>query len=87
MTIPEDAQKGGPARPQANRNRRRTFPHPPVPELPRQLVSRVGYVEDFDEPGTKHEERRVSARQGWAGEMGDLFSILIGAQPCHRKLA
>jgi len=26
-----------------------------------------GYVEDFDESRTKHGERRVSARQGWAG--------------------
>jgi len=27
--------------------------HPPTPELPRQLVPRVGNVEDFDDPRTK----------------------------------
>jgi hypothetical protein len=43
------------------------------------------YVEDFDEPRTTHGERRASARRGRAGEKGDFFSILIGAQPCHRK--
>jgi hypothetical protein len=32
----------------------------------------LGYVEDFDEPRTT---------------LADLFSILIGAQACHRKLA
>ena len=36
--LPQDAQKGRPARPQASRNRRRTL---------------LGYVEDFDEPRTK----------------------------------
>ena len=45
------------------------------PKLPRQLVLRVGYVEDFDESRTKHGKRRVSARRGWAGEKGDFFSI------------
>ena len=37
-TLLQDAQKGRSARPQANRNRRRTL---------------GGYVEDFDEPRTK----------------------------------
>ena len=35
------------------------------------------YVEDFDEPRTKHRERRVSARRGRAGEKSDFFSILL----------
>ena len=35
--VPQDAQKGCPARPHANRNRRRTLRR---------------YVEDFDEPRT-----------------------------------
>jgi hypothetical protein len=74
--IPQGAQKGRPARPQVSRNRRRTFPHPPVPELPRQLVPRVGYVEHFDEPRTLHGKKRVSARWGWAGEKSDFFSSL-----------
>jgi hypothetical protein len=38
MYSKQDAQKGRPARPQANRNRRRTL---------------GGYVEDFDEPRTQ----------------------------------
>jgi len=42
-------------------------------------------VEDFDEPRTTHGNRRVLARWGWAGEKSDFFSILIGAQACHRK--
>ena len=50
---------------------------PALPKLPRQLASQVGYVEDFDEPRTRHGERRVSARWGWAGEKGDVFSILL----------
>ena len=37
-----------------------------------------GYVEDFDEPRTKHGERHVSARRGRAGEKSDFFSILLG---------
>ena len=48
-------QNGYPTRPQASHNRRRSFSHPPTPELPRQLVSRVGYVEDCDEPRTTFE--------------------------------
>jgi hypothetical protein len=76
-TFPQDAQKSCPARPQASRNRRRTFPHPPVPELSRQLVSRVGYAEDSEEARTLHGKRRVSARRGRAGEKSDFFSILL----------
>lgn len=37
-----DGQTGFPTRPQVSRNRKRTFPHPLTPKLPRQLVSRVG---------------------------------------------
>jgi hypothetical protein len=37
-----------------------------------------GYVEDFDEPRTKHGKRRVLARRGRAGEKSDFFSILLG---------
>ena len=37
----------------------------------------IRYVEDFDEPRTKHGKRRASARRGWAGEKGDFFSILL----------
>ncbi len=53
-----------------------TFLTRPTPELPRQLVSRVGYVEDFDEPRTMHGKRRVSARRGWAGEKDAVFTSL-----------
>ena len=49
---------------------------PTLPKLPRQLVSRVGYVEDFNEPRTLHGKRRVSARRGRAGEESDFFSTL-----------
>ena len=38
----------------------RIVPHPPAPELPRQLVSRVEYVEDSLEPRTKIGKRHVS---------------------------
>jgi hypothetical protein len=48
--------------PQASRNRKRTL---------------WGYVEDFDELRTMSEERRVSARRGWAGEKDGFFSILL----------
>jgi len=48
----EDGQTGSPTRPQVSHNRRRNIPHPPTPELPRQLDSRVGYVEDSVEPRT-----------------------------------
>jgi hypothetical protein len=48
---------------------------PAHPKLPRQLVLRVGYVEDAFEARTKHGKRRVSARQGRAGEKSDCFSI------------
>jgi hypothetical protein len=60
---------------------------PTHPKLPRQLVLRVGYVEDAFEARTMHGKRRVSARQGWAGEKGDVFSILLGCGlPLLRKL-
>ena len=65
------------------RSRRRSLPHPPSPELPRQLVSRVGYVEDFDGPRTTIVERRVLARRGWAGEMMAIFTILLEAEKRH----
>jgi hypothetical protein len=50
---------------------------PAHPKLPRQLVFRVGYVENFDEPRTLLGKRHVLARRGWAGEKGDVFSILF----------
>ena len=40
------------------------------------------YIEDFDEPGTNLGERRVSARQGWAGGNRDFFSSLL-AKSCN----
>jgi hypothetical protein len=40
----------------------------------------VGYVEDAFEVRTMPGERRVSARQGWAGEKSDFFSILLEIQ-------
>ena len=49
---------------------------PTHPKLPRQLVLRVGYVEDAFEARTTHGESRVSARRGRAGEKSDFFSIL-----------
>jgi len=48
---------------------------PAHPELPRQLVSQVGYVEDAFEARTTHGKRRVSARRGRAGVKSDFFSI------------
>jgi hypothetical protein len=72
--------------------------HPPNPELSEQLFSRVGYVEGLNDAtclrealrrrqGTMPGERRVSARQGWAGENGDFFSILLGiGYDCDHRL-
>ena len=39
-----------------------------------------GYVEDFNEPRTKPEERHVSARRGLAGEKSGFFSILLARE-------
>jgi len=36
-------------------------------------------VEPLSDARTPLGERRVSARQGWAGEKSDFFSILLGA--------
>lgn len=47
------AQNDHPTRPQERNNRRRSISHPPTPKLPRQLVLRVGYVEDYFDPRTK----------------------------------
>ncbi len=41
-------------------------------------VYSLGYVEDFDEPRARHGNKRVSARQGLAGEKSDVFRILLG---------
>ena len=76
-TLPQDAQKGqtshppnpgapkralSQARPQT-KNRPQAYPSSPAhPELPRQLVSRVGYVEDLFKARTK---------------LGGFFSILL----------
>jgi len=60
-------KKADQTRSQASRNRRRTFPYLPVPELPRQLVSRVGYVEDFDEPRTLQGEEACLGAPGLGG--------------------
>jgi hypothetical protein len=48
---------------------------PAHPKLPRQLVLRVGYVEDAFEARTKPGERCALARRGWVGENRDFFSI------------
>jgi hypothetical protein len=37
----------------------------------------LGYVEGLNDARTKFGERRVSARQGWAGEKIDFFSTLL----------
>jgi len=37
----------------------------------------LGYVEDLSDARTMHGSRRVSARQGWEGEKGDFFSVLL----------
>ncbi len=52
---------------------------PAHPELPRQLVSQVGYVEGLNDARTPLGTRRVSARLGWAGEKDGFFSILLEA--------
>ena len=58
LTRPTLARRDAPS-PKQGRSRRtgrrRTLPHPPHPELPRQLVSRVGYVEDLFKARTKLE--------------------------------
>ena len=60
------------------------YPFSPAhPKLARQLVLRVGYVEDAFEARTKHGKRRVSARRGWAGEKSDFFSILPMTAPAR----
>jgi len=48
---------------------------PAHPKLPRQLVLRVGYLEDAIEARTMPGNGRVSAHQGWTGENSDCFSI------------
>ncbi len=54
-TFPPDAQKCRPARPQP-KNRPQAYPSSPAhPELPKQLVSRVGYVEGLFKARTKLE--------------------------------
>ena len=53
--TPQDAQKGGPARPQRAKGRRST----------------LRYVEPLSEARTPLGERCVSARRGWAGEKSD----------------
>jgi hypothetical protein len=61
---------------------------PTHPELPRQLVSQVGYVEDAFMARTTLGARRVSARQGWAGEKRGFFNILTRHYPpCRRSKA
>ena len=61
-TLPQDAQKALPARPQT-KNRPQAYPSSPAHhELPRQLVSQVGYVEDLFKARTK---------------LGGFFSILL----------
>jgi hypothetical protein len=37
----------------------------------------LGYVEGLNDARTKYENRRVSARRGWAGEKSDFFGILL----------
>ena len=46
--------------------------HPPNPELSEQLLSRVGYVEDFDVPRTK---------------LADCFSILLCHELLQKRIA
>jgi hypothetical protein len=50
---------------------------PAHPELPRQLVRRLGYGEDAFEVRTPHGKRRVLARRGRAGDKRDFFSVLL----------
>ncbi len=50
--------------------------HPPTPSCYCSSVP-MDYVEDAFEARTKHGQRRVSARQGWAGEERSFFSILL----------
>ncbi len=47
------------------------------PSSDSDLRKSLRYVEDFHEPRTTLGNRRVSARQGWAGENGGHFQ-----QPC-----
>ncbi len=54
---------------------------PAHPKLTRQLVFRVGYVEDAFEVRTTHGNGRVSTRWVWVGENRGFFSILPEADP------
>jgi len=60
--LPQDVQKGRPARPQ--RVKGRGYP--------------LAYGEGLNDARTLCGKRRVSTRLGWAGEKSDLFSILLG---------
>ena len=80
--IPAGCSKSPSARPQPMKAPEASLFSPTHPKLPRQLVLRVGYVEDAFEPRTKHGKRRVSARRGWAGEKSGFLSILL----CGKEL-
>ena len=44
------------------------------------------YIEGLNDARTPYGKRRVSARQGWAGEKGDVFSTLLDwSFPGRRK--
>ena len=74
--FPQDAQKGGLlTRPALAPRRALTLARPHQMEAPDAYIRR--YVEDFDEPRTKHGEKRVAARWGWAGGKCGFFSILL----------
>ena len=47
----------------------------------RRGEANVSDVEPLSEVRTPHGKRRVSARQGWAGEKSDFFSVLLEVEP------
>ena len=75
-SITQDAQNGISARPQGARRLKRTSFHPPTPSCRDSSIT-GGYV--AGRRATENDARGIarSARRGWAGEKGVIFSILL----------
>jgi hypothetical protein len=59
----------------------------PTPSCRNSSFPEWGYVEGLSDARTTYGKRRVSARQGWAGETSDFFSILLEKQTGHPPTA
>src|ERR1043166_9769467 len=64
----------------ASEGPRRNFLTRPTPSCRNSSFPEWGYVEGLSDARTTYGKRRVSARQGWAGETSDFFSILLEKQ-------